>query len=164
VRRLLPALVLLTWLAVSPAPGHARGGLVVYGYPYADRCPVAGLADAVDRWEMDECNCTSYVAWALEANGQRTDWLIAGAMDAWNWPHVAQLAGLATGTTPRVRAVAVWPHVSHFGHVAYVTGVGPDGRFSVAEYNAPGGLAVFGFDQRRGLTAAGAVFIYVPRR
>jgi surface antigen len=142
----------------APIAGRA-GTPVVYGYPYAAQCPGAGIADEVDRWKMDECNCTSFVAWALSANGQRLDWFIPGAMNAFNWPHVAELSGLRVGRTPRVGAVAVWPNVTRFGHVAYVIRVESDGTFDVAEYNLP---APFGFDVRRGVSPAGAEFIYVP--
>ncbi len=158
------ALVLLRPGPTAAGADVDRGGLVVYGYPYASQCPVAGIVDAVDRWKMNECNCTSYVAWALEANGQRTDWFVAGAMDAWNWPHVARLAGLAVGRRPRVGAVAVWPKQARpFGHLAYVTAVEGGGRFAVSEYNAPG-LDPYAFDRRDGLSPFGAVFIYVPKR
>jgi surface antigen len=140
--------------------------LIVYGYPYASRCPAAGLAEVVDRWRMDMCNCTSYVAWALRANGQRIDWFVAGAMDAWNWPHVARLAGLRLGELPRVGAVAVWPKLSPpFGHVGYVTAVDRDGGFDVSEYNflPASGYVHFLFDRRFDVPRRGAVFIYVPR-
>jgi len=148
------AVLLAATVARAAAP-------IVYSYPYAGDCPTAGIVDAVDRWQMNECNCTSYVAWALAANGQRTDWFVAGAMDAFNWPHVAELAGLPVGTSPRVGAIAVWPGVTRFGHVAYVTGLDGRGRFDVAEYNL---LVPFMFDLRYGLTPAGAEFIYVPLR
>ena len=142
----------------------AAGTPVTYGYPYASRCPAAGVADEVDRWRMDMCNCTSYVAWALHANGQRTDWFIAGAMDAWNWPHVAELAGLEVGRKPAVGAVAVWPKLARpFGHVAYVTGIDRDGGIDVSEYNPPDGLARFGYDSRSDIRPGAAVFIYVPK-
>ena len=145
--------------------GAASAGVVAYGYPYAARCPAAGVADAVDRWKMYVCNCTSYVAWALSANGQRTDWFIPGAMDAGNWPHVARLRGIPVGTQPRVGAVAVWPRSSRFGHVAYVTRVRRDGSFDVAEYNLPVPVGQsFAFDVRFGLSPAGVAFVYVPRR
>jgi surface antigen len=169
VRQLAIGWVLAGLVAVWPAAtlggvGHAASPPVVWGYAYAARCPAAGLADAVDRWAMDECNCTSYVAWALWANGQRTDWFIAGAMNAWNWPHVARLSHLRVGRTPRAGAVAVWPKLAPpFGHVAYVTGVEPDGGFDVSEYNLPTGVP-YGFDQRRDVRADGVVFIYVPKR
>jgi len=115
---------------------------------------------------MYTCNCTSYVAWALSANGQRTDWFIPGSMDAQNWPHVARLRGIPTGKVPRVGAVAVWPKLSEFGHVAYVTRLEPDGGFDVGEYNLPavGAEDSFAFDVRRDVPRAGAVFVYVPKK
>ena len=137
--------------------------LVTAGYPYVRACPGAGERDDVDRWRMNTCNCTSYVAWALAANGYRTDWFIAGAMDAWNWPHVARLAHLIVGMKPRVGSVAVWPHWGRFGHLAFVTAVNPDGTVDVVEYNLPGARA-FSFDRRQGVPARGVSFIYVPRR
>lgn len=164
MRQLLVGTVLLVALLLSPPAGARPGVPVIYGYPYADQCPAAGIVDAVDRWKLDECNCTSYVAWALTANGQDTSWFIPGAMDAWNWPHVARLAGLRVGTTPRVGAVAVWPKLSRFGHVGYVTAVAPGLRFDVAEYNLPGllGPGPFRFDRRSGVPRTGVIFVYVP--
>jgi surface antigen len=151
-------------LVVAATSSAGTRPLVTTGYPYARDCPDAGRRDDVDRWRMNTCNCTSYVAWALAANGYRTDWFIAGAMDAWNWPHVARLAHLAGGTEPRPGAVAVWPRWGRFGHLAFVTAVDPDGSFDVAEYNLPGG-ARFRFDRRTGLAARNVSFIYVsPRR
>ena len=149
--------------ATSPA---GAGALVVYGYPYTATCPAAGIAEKVDRWSMFTCNCTSYVAWALHANGQRTDWFVRGSMDASNWPHVARLSRIPVGSTPRAGAVVVWPKLSEFGHVAYVTRVDADGGFDVAEYNLPleEGYSPFTFDVRRELRPAGATFIYVPPR
>jgi surface antigen len=148
------------------AVGSARAGVIAYGYPYASRCPGAGLAEQVDRWKMYACNCTSYAAWALSANGQRTDWFIPGSMDAENWAHVARLRGIPVGKLPRVGAIAVWPRLSEFGHVAYVTRLEPDGGFAVAEYNLPtiGVENSFAFDVRGDVRRAGAVFIYVPRK
>ena len=112
---------------------------------------------------MNTCNCTSYVAWALAANGFRTDWFVPGSMDAWNWPNVARRKGLGTGSVPRVGAVAVWPEVGRFGHVALVTAVHGDGDFDVAEYNLPGRVK-FGFDRRLWVSADDVTFVYVPRR
>jgi surface antigen len=147
------------WPAVSSPP-------TIYGYPYAAHCPDDGLAEVVDRWGMYACNCTSYVAWALVANGQRIDWFIPGAMDAWNWPHVARLRGLRVDVTPAVGAVAVWPHVDPpLGHVAYVTGLRSRRLIDVAEYNFPLlGFDTFSFDTRDLVSTRGAVFIHVPKR
>jgi surface antigen len=161
----LPALVLVVAVSIG-GRAWASGARVIVGYPYAARCPGAGIADVVDRWHMYACNCTSYVAWALSANGQRTDWFVPGSMDAWNWPNVARLAHLVVDKQPAVGAVAVWPGLARpFGHVAYVIGV--SGRlFDVAEYNLPvfGRTSTFVFDTRTGVSTAGAVFIHVPRR
>jgi surface antigen len=148
-------------VAAAPAPTP-----VVYGYAYASDCPLAGYRKAVDRWGMFMCNCTSYVAWALRANGQRTDWFIRGAMDARNWPHVARLAHLPVGRRPRPGSVAVWPGLARpFGHVAYVSSVEHDGDIEVGEYNDPrwSSFDPFTFEFRR-VSAVGAVFIYVPLR
>jgi surface antigen len=163
VRRLTLSLVVFASLAGA---GSARAGVIAYGYAYASRCPGAGLAEQVDRWKMYTCNCTSYAAWALSANGQRTDWFIAGSMDAENWVHVARLRGIPVGKAPRVGAVAVWPRLSEVGHVAYVTRLEPGGGFDVAEYNLPtlGGEDSFAFDVRRDVRRTGTVFIYVPKR
>ena len=150
----------------SPAASRPRGP-VVYGYAYARRCPAAGHEDLVDRWGMYMCNCTSYVAWALQANHQRTDWFIPGSMDAWNWPNVARRRGLRVSRRPRAGSVAVWPKLARpFGHVAYVTRVEPDGRFDVSEYNLPfrNDSDRFRFDTRAHVSAQGASFIEVPSR
>lgn len=138
---------------------------IVYGYPYTSRCPAAGVADVVDRYRMYACNCTSYVAWALARNGQRIDWFVPGSMNAWNWPNVARAAGLVVNSTPARGAVAVWPRAAPpFGHVAYITGVHPDGRIDVAEYNLPVlGRDTFIFGTRDDVETRGAVFIHVPR-
>lgn len=140
---------------------------IVYGYPYADRCPGEGLADVVDRWGMYACNCTSFVAWALSANHQRIDWFIRGSMDAWNWPNVARIRGLSVDRSPTVGAVAVWPNIARpFGHVAYVMGISADRTIDVAEYNFPGpyGSETFGFETRTFVQTRDAVFIHVPRQ
>jgi surface antigen len=150
----------------STGAAHPRS-LVVYGYSYAKRCPEAGHEELVDRWGMYMCNCTSYVAWALQANHQRTGWFIPGSMDAWNWPNVARRSGLRIGHQPRIGDVAVWPKLARpFGHVAYVTGVEPDGRLDVSEYNFPfrNNSESFRFDTRAHVSPRGASFIEVPSR
>jgi surface antigen len=163
----LVAIAVAAALSVTAGSARAAGASVItYGYPYARNCPDAGFAAAVDRWGMYECNCTSYVAWALHANHRRTDWFVRGSMDAWNWPNVAEEAGIPEGARPRVGAVAVWPRLSPpLGHLALVTAVHANGRFDVAEYNYPavGWFEPFMFDLRRAVRRGGATFIYVPR-
>jgi surface antigen len=158
--------IVLAALAACASASAARAP-IVYGYTYAARCPGAGIADVVDRWGMYACNCTSYVAWALSANHQRTDWFIRGSMDAWNWPHVALLAGLVVDRNPTVGSVAVWPEIARpFGHVAYVTGLDAGRTIDVAEYNFPGphGADTFDFETPSFVRRGDAVFIHVPRR
>jgi surface antigen len=150
-----------------PGANHHPRNRVVYGYAYAMRCPRAGREDVVDRWGLYMCNCTSYVAWALQVNHQRTDWFIAGSMDAWNWPNVARQRHLRVGSRPSVGDVAVWPNLGKpFGHVAYVTRVEPGGQLDVSEYNLPfrNESDHFGFDRRSHVSARGATFIEVPER
>jgi len=155
--------VALLLAALSPAGTAAGSALVIGGYPHARSCPQAGRADRPDRWGMDECNCTSYVAWALARNGYRTDWFVPGEMDARRWATVARQAGIPVGSTPRRGSVAVWPWWKRFGHVAFVTHVRADGTFDVAEYNEPDRVR-FGFDKRTGVSRRGVTFVYVPRR
>jgi len=163
----LAATCAVALIAMPPASRAARTGTpIIYGYPYAPNCPLAGVAKRVDRFGMYACNCTSYVAWALHANGLRTDWFIPGSMDAFNWPRVARLKGLHVVSTPAVGAVAVMPRLGgHFGHVAFVTGVGPHDTFSVAEYNLPSSTSStrFQFDVRTDVSPSGTEFILVPR-
>ncbi|HSC49335.1 MAG TPA: CHAP domain-containing protein [Gaiellaceae bacterium] len=163
-RRLPVCVALVVAVGICAAGAEARGP-VIGGYPYATRCPQAGEEEVVDRWGMYACNCTSYVAWALHANRQRTGWFVRGSMDAWNWPNVARRKGFRVASTPRVGAVAVWPKLDRpFGHVAYVTRLHGDGTFDVAEYNFPGARQHFRFDRRTHLTRDGASFIDVPKR
>lgn len=161
MRRVILAVALLALAVPGVAAGRRR--LVIGGYPYAASCPEAGRDDVADRWGMDACNCTSYVAWALERNGYRTDWFAPGEMDARRWGIVARKAGIPTGFRPRRGAIAVWPWWGRFGHVALVTRVLPGGRFDVAEYNRPGGVR-YGFEKRRGVSRRGVTFVYVPLR
>jgi surface antigen len=163
----LAAAAVVALIAMSPASRAARTNTpIIYGYPYAPTCPLAGVAKRVDRFGMYACNCTSYVAWALHANGLRTNWFIPGAMDAFNWPHVARLKGLQVVSTPAVGAVAVMPRLGgRLGHVAFVTGLGRGESFSVAEYNLPSltSSTHFEFDVRNDVSSAGTEFILVPR-
>lgn len=150
----------------TPTPLHRQSSSrIVFGYPYAARCPAAGFADAVDRFGMYTCNCTSYVAWALVANHQRIDWFVPGAMNAWNWPNVARRASLRVDDVPALGTVVVWPSLARpFGHVAYVIRVDRGRTIDVAEYNYTGSADAntYIFDIRRFVSPVGAMFIHVP--
>jgi surface antigen len=147
---------------VVSSGGAVRAAPIILEYPYGRVCPKAGYEDRGDRWNMNTCNCTSYVAWALDANGMRVDWFKLGQMNAGNWPRVARKSGIPEGHVARVGAVAVWPRLSPpYGHVAFVTSVHPDGTFDVAEYNL---RRRFLFDARYHVSPAAATFVYVPLR
>jgi surface antigen len=97
--------------------------------------------------------CTSYVAarrpdivarvemWAY------TRYLVAGSgglnlnWDAMYWAQNARRAGLSVGKTPRAGAILVFQAGAYgatsLGHVAYVSGVGQDGSFTITEMHAP---------------------------
>ncbi len=148
--------------AVPSTDGAGTKAPMILGYPYGRQCPAAGYQVRVDRWNMNTCNCTSYVAWALDASGRWVGWFQAGEMDALDWPRVASLAGIPEGRAPRIGAVAVWPRLSPpYGHLAFVTAVHRDGTFDVAEYNL---RRRFRFDARYRVSTGGATFIYVPFR
>jgi surface antigen len=169
----IAALVAGALMASSPKPATSTplrvqqpSSRVVFGYPYAARCPAAGFANTVvDRWGMYACNCTSYVAWALVANHQRVDWFVPGAMNAWNWPNVARRALLRVDRVAAPGTVVVWPSLARpFGHVAYVIRVHRSRTIDVAEYNYPGAddTNTYVFDIRRFVSPVGGMFIHVP--
>ena len=97
--------------------------------------------------------CTAYVAARRPDIIERVDlwayarWLQVGHgslgvnWDAMYWAANAKRAGMATGHTPRAGAVVVFQHGAYgataLGHVAYVTSVGRDGSFTIAEMHAP---------------------------
>jgi len=61
-----------------------------------------------------------------------------------SWPMLATAAGIASGSTPRVNAVAVFTDgiFATWGHVAVVTDVYGDQSFDVIESNWPRPLTV----------------------
>ncbi len=59
--------------------------------------------------------------------------------NAYSWDRVAQGAGLSTGLTPQVGAVAV---NTAGNHVSIVEEVNPDGSFWVSEMNSRGQASI----------------------
>jgi surface antigen len=78
--------------------------------------------------------CTWYVA---ELRMKAGDPVPANLGNASTWAIRAAEFGLPTGTTPKVGA-AVVTSTRGEGHVAYVTGVNPDGSITVTEMNVVG--------------------------
>lgn len=127
-----------------------RPGLAVSAYPWAQELDPGAL----DPWGFPKRQCTSYVAWYLNAHGIPFARLTRGSRGvahfgvAGNWAHAAADAGFAMSTTPRVGTVAHWaagersrtadagrPYAGGGGHVAVVYRVLVDLSVYVAEYN-----------------------------
>jgi surface antigen/uncharacterized protein YraI len=94
----------------------------------------AAEAAAVDPFPWGECTW-----WAAL---KRPDLFPAVRGNAGEWLAEAQHAGIPTGSTPAVGAVAVFlPYVGGaglYGHVAYVEAVGANGKVTISEYNWKG--------------------------
>ncbi len=103
-------------------------------YPYSDDCVHSGC---VDPWRFYKRQCTSFVAWRLNAaNGLvfNNDYDRDGSLDfrdASNWKAAAQHFGIRVDNTPAVGAVA-WQKGGN--HVAWVSEV-HDTTVTIEEYN-----------------------------
>lgn len=136
----LVALVIVASGLFGPVAGNSPSDVArADAYPYADAAPYHGDYEwgtpAVDPWGFYKRNCTSYVAWRLRQNGVDFTNTMAGGRfgNAHNWDNNARSLGYQVDSVPEVGSVAVWEGT--WGHVAYVTGVNPDGTVNVAEYN-----------------------------
>lgn len=103
------------------------------GYPYN----VAAGSYVADQWGFYQCECTSFVAWCLNArNGFGFSNGMYGS-DIWgnanNWGDVARRHGFAVDGNPAVGAVA-WSSSGTNGHVAWVCAVNGD-NVTIDEYN-----------------------------
>lgn len=104
------------------------------GYPYC-----AGPLDyGIDKWNLYNRECVSYVAWALEARfGKRVNpW--RGDGNAYQWPSsAARWSGAYRVTSPQAGDVVVLPASGAFapvGHVMIVESVSGNDMF-VSQYN-----------------------------
>jgi surface antigen len=98
--------------------------------------------NVLDGNEFDTYNCTSYVAYRLNADGvsfydgyDGVDWGNAG-----HWITAASEADVTSSTTPEPGDVAVWADEGtgplEYGHVAFVDSLNPSGSANFSEYNA----------------------------
>ena len=104
------------------------------GYPYN----VAAGSYVADQWGFYQCECTSFVAWCLNArNGFGFSNRMYGSDDKWgnakNWGDVARRHGFAVDGNPAVGAIA-WSSSGTYGHVAWVCAVNGD-NVTIDEYN-----------------------------
>ncbi len=79
--------------------------------------------------------CTWYAANKRAAIGRP---IPSNLGNASTWKVLAQRAGLATGPTPKVGAVAWKVPNDYYGHVAFVESVNADGSFVISEMNVAG--------------------------
>lgn len=113
--------------AQKAAMSATYGEAVVRGnssYPFGNP-PPANLIDTPDPWGYLIGECTSYVAWKRTTIGRP----IPRAMG-----NAGQWAGMAN-SGPVPGAVAVFPYIGGYGHVAFVEAVYGDGTILISEYN-----------------------------
>ncbi len=94
------------------------------GYPYGNP-PPSNLIDTPDAYGYLIGECTSYAAWWRAAHGRPVPRAMGNA---------AQWAGMANGG-PNPGAVAVFPYIGGYGHVAIVEAVYGNGTILISEYN-----------------------------
>ncbi|MDQ6650599.1 MAG: CHAP domain-containing protein [Actinomycetota bacterium] len=153
VNRLLVAAVgalLATCVAfLVPAAASATGD----DYPYAGS---SGTLN--DPWGMTERQCVSFAAWRLHQAGVDLNNYTQGWGNATNWDATASRLGYRISGAPVVGAIAQWHSYEQSrwtigstsswmtaggaGHVAYVSGVYPDGTVQLEQYNM-GGAGTF---------------------
>ena len=104
------------------------------GYPYD--CP---NASGIDKWGMFVCQCTSFVAWKLNAVSGYDISRDGKSWNAYNWKENAQSQKKRVDNTPTVGSVAWWNKAPQmpYGHVAYVSAVNGN-SVTVEEYNSKG--------------------------
>ena len=163
------ALVLLVVCAAwcsSVVGADARGHRLGPG-PSAGAYPLAGEGGlALDPWGFVARQCTSYVAWYLNAHGVPFGLLTRGPggeglfTSAAGWDDAAAAAGFPVRSTPVVGSIAHWDPgdpstttsagaagavlrvpgtAGRYGHVAVVQDVLPDGDVLVSEYDGADG-------------------------
>ncbi|MDO8507435.1 MAG: CHAP domain-containing protein [bacterium] len=108
-------------LSVQFGEGISRGSS---GYPFGNP-PPRNIIDTPDPWGYLIGECTSYVAWKRAAAGRPVP---RAAGNAGQW------AGMANGG-PTPGAVAVFPYIGGYGHVAIVEAVYGNGTILISEYN-----------------------------
>jgi surface antigen len=133
--------ILRAIMALGNQSGVSAGDPNKGGYPWAHLCPAARInrQQFADPWGMFICECVSYVAWRVHnAYGFMPRWggNWSGGLRGGNakeWLHNARVAGIPTGTTPRVGSVGVITSGT-WGHVVWVEAV-QGNRVFISQYN-----------------------------
>jgi surface antigen len=135
------------------------------GYPYWDRQPdlQGGCDEAVDEWGFCYRECTSYVAWKLNASANGTFFTNRMGGGRWgnasNWASNARDLGYTVNSSPSVGSIAWFS----YGHVAYVERVNSNGTVEVSEYNYHTRTAPHTYGRRTLNASDVSAFIYVSQ-
>lgn len=135
------------------------GGNVVAGDPGRGGYPTvwhnAPRDSLVDNWGMYNRECVSYTAWKVYQSGSHMPYW-GGRGNANQWPNSAAQDGIATGSEPRVGAVAI-SMSGPWGHAMYVEAVLNGGsQIYVSQYN----YGVNGEYSEMTLSSGGLIYIY----
>lgn len=109
-------------LSAQYSEGVIRGGS---SYPYGSP-PAGNIIDTPDPWGYLIGECTSYAAWKRASMGRPVP---RGLGNANTWTSAAN------SSSPSVGAVAVFPYLGYYGHVAIVDAVYSNGSILISEYN-----------------------------
>lgn len=136
-------------------PASAQGPYGPWGCDYAHSSDYTPGCTYLDSWGMCNRECVSYTAWMVYKNDGID---VTGFGNANQWPSEAQAAGIPTGYTPKVGAVAIYMGGSSdpWGHAMWVKSVNSDGTITVDQYN----LYYDGNFYETTISGAGLVYIY----
>ncbi|HSX05367.1 MAG TPA: CHAP domain-containing protein [Candidatus Saccharimonadales bacterium] len=122
--------------AAQAVANRDLGGLLVAGDPHHGGYPAVwdnAVQDSqLDSWGMYNRECVSYTAWKVyQTYGNMPNW--GGVGNANQWVRDARRAGIATGSTPQVHAVAI-SMAGYYGHAMWVEKVSGN-MIYVSQYN-----------------------------
>jgi peptidoglycan hydrolase CwlO-like protein len=136
--------------------GNVSGG-GTGGYPsYWASAPIDSI---IDDWGFWNRECVSYASWYWNDKlGKKWYNTQPGMGSAKYWGQIAATLGYSVSSTPQVNAIAMWPYLGGYGHVAIVTAVNSSNNtFSVSEYN----YTPASYDERSNIPINSSVyFIY----
>ncbi len=124
-------------IAAQAVANRELGGSVVAGDPNHGGYPAKWDAPArqdgqIDSWGMYNRECVSYTAWKVyQTYGHMPYW--GGVGNANQWVRDAKRAGISTGSTPQVHAVAISMR-GYYGHAMWVEKVNGN-MIYVSQYN-----------------------------
>lgn len=129
--------------AAIAADARRSGSFVTIGgsgsYPWAGVGYPCWSFGCDDPWGLYYRECTSYVAWKLDATGRAVQHF-GGRGNAYEWPGTTS-GYTSQSSSPSVGTAAVAPAGGYYGvvgHVMYVEEVRGDGSIRVSEYNLAG--------------------------